>query len=311
MLFNWAMEGLKNQSNDEISKNLTKLTLENVQILGNLTEKYNLQFESRKNGTLYLYETQEVLELAKSVFESKKSIGLQFQCLSKEECVKMESTLNQMKFYGGILSSLDWSGDTYLLCKELERVLKEMKVPFHCNSNVKKINKNIIQLENGETMESDEIILCTGTSLSLIQNNSISIPKEIIPIKGYSLTYFVSPSDSHLIPTRPIFNTKESVVLTPFQSRIRISGVAEFSGFDSTISEDQIEKLKRFTKEIFPKIDQLKILNTSSWSGFRALSSNGNPITQRISEHLILNLGHAHLGSSLAFSCGKRIVELI
>jgi glycine/D-amino acid oxidase-like deaminating enzyme len=187
MLFNWAMEGLKNQSNDEISKNLTKLTLENVQILGNLTEKYNLQFESRKNGTLYLYETQEALELAKSVFESKKSIGLQY--LSKEECVKMESTLNQMKFCGGILSSLDWSGDTYLLCKELERVLKEMKVPFHYNSYVKKIHKNIIQLENGQYMESDEIILCTGTSLNLIQNNSISIPKEIIPIKGYSLTY--------------------------------------------------------------------------------------------------------------------------
>eukprot|EP01080_Neovahlkampfia_damariscottae_P011533 gene11533-4786_t len=311
-LYRWTKQALRNYEAQFSSEKLTALTLDNLRILEKLMNKYNFEFEARKEGTLYIYDTKESLDDSLSILEKKFHLGLDIKFLTRQECIQLEKNLGSIDFYGGILSVKDWSGDSYLLCQEIERVLTSQDVEVNYNSTVKNITKKKIQLENGEEIHSDQIVLCTGACVNLLKNHvPKNDPMEIIPIKGYSLTFEIHEKDIHLLPKLPIFNAKERVVVTPFRNRIRISGVAEFSGLNSTITNEQERKLINHIEDIFPTIKKMKILNTTRWCGFRALSSTGICFTKRVNDSMVVNIGHAHLGTSLAFSTAKAVCEII
>ena len=131
------------------------------------------------------------------------------------------------------------------------------------------------------------------------------------PLKGYSITVDVT-GPAHSAPLVNVTDSARKVVLARIGSRLRVAGMAEIGGYDTSIGEKQIASLTATTKSLFPACSNFDTLHP--WAGLRPATPTALPIigTQAgAPANLIFNVGHGALGFTLAFGSAARVVGLI
>jgi D-amino-acid dehydrogenase len=93
-------------------------------------------------------------------------------------------------------------------------------------------------------------------------------------------------------------------------SSIRVTFRAEFAGYDTSIDKVACRIPMDYVSALFGK--SLDYSSAQYWAGFRPMTPDGLPIVgaTRLS-NLFLNVGHGHLGWTMAPATSKAVSEVI
>jgi len=130
-------------------------------------------------------------------------------------------------------------------------------------------------------------------------------------VKGYSVTYDTTSVND--LPSYPVIDEGKHVGIVPIDGKLRAVGIAEFAGYDDTLSPKIVEQLDRLSKSVYPNLAQMiDGCKREPWTGFRPMSADGLPyIGETSNKGLWINTGHGHLGWTLATGSAELLADLI
>jgi D-amino-acid dehydrogenase len=163
-----------------------------------------------------------------------------------------------------------------------------------------------VQTTAGEVL-AEQVVLCAGhASRRLARPLGLSLPIE--PIKGYSVTLAIR--QPALAPRVSITDARRKVVYAPLGDTLRVAGMAELVGEDTTLDARRVASLVESAQQTFPGACDAS--DVRPWAGLRPATPGGVPLIgpSRI-DGLWLNTGHGSLGLTLACGSAQRIAEAV
>ena len=206
----------------------------------------------------------------------------------------------------------DATGDTYEFTKQLALACENLGVKFHYNTVIQNINHSKDKIQRVETnhsaLSSDIFITTlgayTGEALRRIGDNN-----DIFPNKGYSI---IIPKPSHINYNFSFADPIRKIYYCVLGNKIRIAGLSESVGFNSSIDENQVNFLKHQAKELIPNLD-FEDRKNFIWTNFRSSTKSSTPLIKASTKfrNLFINSGHGGFGWTLAPISAQRLTKII
>ena len=141
---------------------------------------------------------------------------------------------------------------------------------------------------------------------------TVGIRVPIYPVKGVSITF--PRGDWNGAPQMPVIDDSKLFGLVPIGDRMRISGSAEITGYDTTPATARCRGDRRQCELHFPR-DGAPFRPRKAakfWAGLRPVSppARRSSAQTRI-DGLWINAGHGHLGWTLSCGSGRVLADLI
>ena len=250
---------------------------------------------------------------AKRSAEMVGELGVPFRVLDAAECATLDPALEPSikKIAGGIHFPDDETGDAFKFTSALGGLCREAGVTFRFSEAVKSIDVDGGRIESvttsEERLQADGYVIALGSaSPALLRKIGIKIP--VYPVKGYSLTIDIAGWNN--APTVPMLDDGKKMGIVRLGDRLRLAGTAEFTGFDTSLNAARGANLVNGVTELFP--DCPNVNEGRHWAGLRPMTPDGIPILGRTSfDNLFLNVGHGHLGWTMAAGSADVIASLV
>ena len=318
-LANWGMHFLNNSKPHLYELNLHRilhLALYSMKVFEEYYQKYHDQFDARKCGTIKIFRDRPRLEAQNKINNNLDEAGLDWQTLTPKEIAEAEPHLQTIvpQLVGGIRFPADIVADSQKFCRILRDDLiasgHVVLTGCHANELLMSGDKVVgVRTSMGDIRSKTTVLALGAKTGQLVPETTRSI--SVRPVKGYSLTYDTTAIKD--LPALPVIDEALHVGVVPLTRKLRVVGIAEFTGFDSSMNSKIVQQLERFIKRIYPDLDQeLEDCECESWSGFRAMSADGLPYIGHTSHKgLWVNTGHGHLGWTLATGSAELLADLI
>jgi D-amino-acid dehydrogenase len=318
----WTFKLLQNcnaKSYDCNKERMVRLAEYSRDCLGELRADTGIAYEGRTQGTLQVFRTQKQLDAEAKDIAVLSRMGVPFEHLDPDGCVKIEPGLASVKhnLLGGLRLPHDETGDCQLFTSNLAIEAKKNGVKFRQDVTINRLmtsgNKIVgveINTASGvETLDAEQYVVALGSySRQLMQGMGLDIP--VYPVKGYSLTVPVVNSDAAPIST--VMDETYKVAITRFDNRIRVGGMAELAGFDLSLNPRRRETLEMVLNGLFPHAGDTS--QSQFWTGLRPMTPDGTPIIGKASEmygNVWLNTGHGTLGWTMACGSAQVLADLL
>jgi D-amino-acid dehydrogenase len=318
-LFRWGLHFYKNSKpnlHELHTRRLLELTLFSMDVFEEYYKEYADQFAAKKCGTIKIYRDQPNLEAQISSNRHLSEVGLEWEALTPDQCVEAEPHLQALapQLAGGILFSADVVADSQKFCQILRDDLVASGQIIQVNCQAKELLMSGDSVIGARTTTGD--IWANNTILALGANTHKLAAKYVRlilvrPVKGYSVTYDTTSVND--LPSYPVIDEGMHVGIVPINGKLRAVGIAEFAGYDDTLSPKIVEQLDRLSKSVYPNLAQMiDGCKREPWTGFRPMSADGLPyIGETSSKGLWINTGHGHLGWTLATGSAELLADLI
>lgn len=255
------------------------------------------QFDYSEQGKLVVFSCPRLLNkhLKMAQFISEQT-GYRFEKRAPDECFAYAPFLKTMThppIVGGVYSPDDFAGNCPQFCQQLETFL-------HTTYGVKFIfGQDITDLN---ALQADSVIVCAGAeSKKLLKTVGVDVP--LYPVKGYSYTFKKCG-----VQKAYVTHKTKGMVISDMGTTTRISGFADFTGFDTTADATRMAALLRQVEGFFPK-EQLHVLAKNM--GARPLTPHGLPVVKKACANIYLNIGHGMFGWTLAHATAFRLAKLL
>ena len=320
-LFKWGLQFLKNSKphlHELHTRRLLELALFSMDVFEEYYKGYADQFEAKKCGTIKIYRDQPGLEAQIRSNRHLSEVGLDWEALTPDQTVEAEPHLQALasQLVGGIRFSADVVADSRKFCQILRDDLVASGQIIHVGCQANELLMSGYRVIGARTTIGDirakNTILALGASASA-RKLAPRMARSILvrPVKGYSLTYNTTAVDD--LPSYPVNDEGMHVAIVPINGKLRTVGIAEFAGYDDTLSTQIFRHLDRLTKSVYPNLAQtIDGCKQEPWVGFRPMSADGLPyIGETFSKGLWVNTGHGHLGWTLAAGSAELLADLI
>jgi len=272
-----------------------------------------IQYEARQGGTLQLFRSQAQVDAMGKDLAVLDSFGVPYEVLDRDGCARIEPALaaTRHKLAGGLRLPNDETGDCNLFTVRLAEMARELGVQFRFGVSVDAIEhdgKRITGVRAGqERLSADHYVLALGSySRPLARTLGIDIP--VYPVKGNALTVPITSAAG--APVSTVLDETYKVAITRFDNRIRVGGMAELNGYDTSLNPRRRATLEMVTNDLFPTGGDLKA--AEFWSGLRPMTPDGTPIVGGTRfGNLSLNTGHGTLGWTQSAGSGKVLADLV
>lgn len=270
----------------------------------------SIDCEWRETGLMYVFETTKALAaFGKTDQLLRDQFGVGAERIDGADLADLEPALKPT-LSGAYLYKGDASVRPDRLNTAWTNRLRERGVTFReqCEvQNIEQADGCISRIATGDGhLAADHFVFAAGAhSPQLSRQLGIKIPIE--PGKGYSVTM----ERPDVCPTRPMLFPERRVGVSPFENGYRLGSMMEFVGYDSTIPDKRIEKLRKsaapYLREFRPTAEQER------WYGWRPMTWDSLPIIGRVPRlsNAYLATGHNMLGLSLAPATGRMIAEMV
>ena len=139
-----------------------------------------------------------------------------------------------------------------------------------------------------------------------VRGLGIRVP--VYPVKGYSLT--VPITDPKGAPESTVMDETHKVAITRLGDRIRVGGMAELDGYNTTLRPARRATLEHVVSDLYPRGGDVD--RASFWTGLRPMTPDGPPVIGRAKYgNLFLNTGHGTLGWTMACGSGRVLADLV
>lgn len=298
-------------------------TLELLQLAGEsrlafdgMRQQDNIACDFSNTGKLVLYADAASFAAAQRQMDFQRGLGSVQEAVSADRCVELEPALahQHARIAGAIYTPGECAADCQKTCDALFASLRARGVTFLLDTPVTRMQVrgnavSAISTPQGE-IEADRYVMALGPA-SAPMARSLGVDLPIYPLKGYSITVDIDGPAS-AAPAISVTDSARKVVFARLGARLRVAGMAELAGYDTSIAEKQIASLKASTSETFPGCSSLTELRP--WAGLRPATPTGLPIIGRHPkgpDNLLFNTGHGALGFTLAFGSAARISRLL
>ncbi len=267
--------------------------------------------ELDRSGTIYTaFEEEDEFELSNR-YGWQKDAGLQVEKLSARETHKLEPFVSPDSI-GSLYFPNDWQVENRKLLRALIAATIKNEIEVHEDTEILTLAAKGgkvcgVVTECGKTVEGDVVILATGAWTSLIEvSQEMAWLPTVKPVRGQMIGY----KTAKRLISRVIYS-RRGYVVPRMDGRILAGATTEDAGFENTVTNSGIEKLKRTAMEIVPSLSNLDICE--SWAGLRPRAEDNLPLIGAVGgpENLYLSTGHYRNGILLAPYSAKILAELI
>ena len=130
----------------------------------------------------------------------------------------------------------------------------------------------------------------------------------IYPLKGYSLTYALTPDS--VAPNASISDIRRKVVYARLGRRLRVAGMVDIGTGGSAVDPRRVQSLERDVAQFFPDLNPAG--PPEAWAGLRPARPDGKPLIGATPyRNLWLNTGHGGLGFTLAAGSARMLTDLM
>jgi D-amino-acid dehydrogenase len=184
-------------------------------------------------------------------------------------------------------------------------------VDFHFDTPVTALrgeNGRIVALDTprGE-LRADNYVLAGGIGAQALARR-IGLDLRIYPLKGYSLTYTLTPDS--VAPMSSISDIGRKVVYARLGQRLRVAGMVDIGAADAAIDRLRTGSLEADVARFFPRLNPAGA--PQPWAGLRPARPDGKPLIGATPwRNLWLNAGHGGLGFTLAAGSARMLVDLM
>ncbi|WP_119458424.1 D-amino acid dehydrogenase [Rhodospirillaceae bacterium SYSU D60014] len=283
------------------------------QVLIALREETGLRYDEVTRGCLYLYRDPAHFETGIRNMAVLKGQGLTLQAIDPERCVEIEPQLRHIKdrLAGAIYAPTDESGDALLFTERLARRCEDLGVTFRLGIRITGLEADgdriaRVVTEAGEVVGDSYVLALGSYSPFLVRPLGIALP--VYPIKGYSVT--VPIEEQHEAPTVGGVDEGHLVAFARMGDRLRLTGTADFAGYDTSHAPEHFAGLLRVARELFPRGGAYD--KPGYWACLRPMTPDGPPILGKARHaNLWFNTGHGHMGWTMACGTARITADLI
>lgn len=262
----------------------------------------------RRNGCLYLYETDEEFKAAQFGIRLRRDLGTIFEEIGPDEIKSLEPAVNA-KFRRGLFapdngSTLDPQGLVTAIADSLRARGAEI------------LEGDVLDIEIGDNgpkqlitsagpLPVDGLVVAAGAwSGKLAKRLGHKVPLETQ--RGYHVTL----ADPGITVNRTVMWNRRSVFANPMAMGLRLAGTVELAGLKAQPRYRRAEKLQRLGREMFPDVSTAA---PTYWMGHRPCLPDSLPVIDR-SKHfpqVVFAFGHQHIGICAAAPTGRLVAELM
>jgi D-amino-acid dehydrogenase len=315
----WGSEFARNCTPDRFRENAKSnlhLALHSLKSLQEIGAETGINYDRATRGVLKIYRSGESLNGAERSIELLAHHGLLYQRVGVERCVELEPALRgtASTLAGALYFARDEVGDCNKFTQGLAAACAARGVRCRFGETVQKIETRsgrvrAVATDHGRIV-ADAVVVAMGSfAAPLLARNGIRVP--IYPVKGVSITF--ERADWETAPAMPVIDDSKLFGLVPIGDRMRISGSAEITGYDTTPATARADAIIANASFTFPEMKRhFDISKSRVWAGLRPVSPSGTPIIgeTRI-RGLWINAGHGHLGWTLSCGSGRVIADII
>lgn len=311
----WLLAFLRNSTVGRFRANTVeglRLGLESRQALHALLERHPLDFGHTQPGKLQIYEQEAAFAAGRAMAQMKAGHGAVQQCLTPAEAIAIEPALAARRgpFVGAIFTPDEEVGDPYRFCNAMIELLRtHYAADVRLGAIVASVDESAgsasVALVNGERIEADELVLCTGIeTAALLRGTGIRIP--VVPMKGYSFT--APPGVSS--PKVSVTDVARKIVFCRLGYQVRIAGLAELGVGDLAIDAARLGALMSAARDVLPEAAGYEAAS-GGWVGLRPVTPSSLPVLRRARQRISLNVGHGMLGWTFAMGSAERAARMI
>lgn len=288
-----------------------------------LREESGVCIELDRTGTLYLAFTEEDEREAAERFEWQTGAGLEVERLTAAEARALEPRVSA-RVRAALRFPRDWQVENRLLVRALRgsaarygvRVLEGTKAEA-----VRVVGGVARGVEtSGGLVCAGAVLLAAGARTSRVRllvseheggptrEESASHPP-VEPVRGQILS-FRQPRGPEPF-TRHVVYSPRGYVVPRRDGRLLAGSTTERAGFDATVTEEGVGKIKANACEIAPAVASLAL--EESWAGLRPKASDGLPVIGESEEvkRLFYATGYYRNGILLAPASGLIVADLL
>lgn len=315
----WGLKFVRNSSRSrhfETTMSNYRLARYAVSKTAALRDEIDMHYDASCQGALKIFRDQRAMQDSSDLALRLASVGLRFVELSGDRVLEVEPQLASIRdqIFGALYFPDDECGDAHLFCRILASEIEKQGAVIRLGveaSNIVVERNRVVGVETGDGLiEASKVVVAAGAhSGNLLKDVGISLPVE--PVKGYSLTFDMN--DFAELPKVPVIDEAMHAAVAPLGSRLRIVGTAEFAGYDTELRPERLDNLFNLLQWLYPdvaaRIDRAKAW---PWAGLRPMSSDGKPFIGPCNiKGLYLNVGHGHLGWTMAMGSAHILADLM
>lgn len=312
----WTLQFLRNCTTERNHVNTLvklRLCLHSQKETDRITHETGIEWDRVAKGALYLHRNRNDLKSAQTNFAMMRDAGVKLRAIEVDEVISLEPTLkaSRDKLVGAIYVEGDETGDARKFTLALADVCRTLGVTFRLGETIKRLegDHNFISavVTNTGVIKGDAYVLALGSySPQLVRQFGVKIP--IYPVKGYSVTMPIR--DPANAPTIGGVDEHNLVAFSRLGDRLRLTGTADFAGYDTEFSARDFTHILKAARELFPQgaaFDQ-----PSYWACLRPMTPDGPPIIGASPVgNLWLNTGAGHMGWTMACGMSHILTDLM
>ena len=261
----------------------------------------------KRQGTLYLYATENSLSAAQGDIKRRRDQGVPITEITSREIQELEPHLAPT-FSGGILFN---DGFQLINPKALIQRLTQSFIDdggqFIRNKVCSLKNMSNGRLKIGtdtNDLEAKRVIIAAGAWSTQISGGCID-PVPLDTERGYHVMF---PNDAWLL-NRPVGLADAGLYISPLDNGLRAAGTVELAGLNARPNQGRLNYIESVVRRVLPEASA----RGSDWLGFRPTMPDSLPVIGQSSRHssVFYAFGHHHIGITLGGITGKLIQQLI
>jgi D-amino-acid dehydrogenase len=318
-MWKWGLGFLRNCAEDRFRKNTLanlKLGQYSLDALHEIRTDVAIDYDRSTRGVLKIYRSSESLAAATRACDLFAEHGLSYRALTASQSAAYEPALATTgpSLVGALHFPTDEVGDCRKFTQGLAAHLVQRGVDIRFGAKVTGLGVDgggvaAVETDHGR-LRADAVVVAAGSFTPLLLR-PLGIDLPICPIKGISITVPSAPWKGAI--ATPTIDDENLFGLVPIGDRLRVTGSAEITGYDSTLNAARVEAMIERVIRIFPGFaDCYDKATAKVWTGLRPVTPTGTAFmgATRI-RNLFVNAGHGHLGWTLGSGAGRWLAEIV
>jgi D-amino-acid dehydrogenase len=319
-IWRWGLDFIRNSRAAPSwanTRHVLRLSLFSFEALKEIRTDTGVDYDAVAGGALKVYADQKSLDEAVAISERQRPLGLVFRVLDRKSCLKLVPALAPRidTVAGGIHFEGEEGGDCFKFTEALAAWCRARDAEFRFDTAVRALEADGLRLTGIRTddgvLSADAYVLALGADSPLLMR-PLGVRLPIIPVKGYSITVPKGPFPE--APTIPVLDEMRKFGMMPLPGRLRMSGLAEIAGYDTAPEARRLRAFVAGFTGLFPQLT--KCLEAAGairpFCCLRPVTPHGLPILGPSRyRNLFYNVGHGHLGWTLAHGSAKIVAALV
>jgi D-amino-acid dehydrogenase len=272
-----------------------------------LARRAGLPMYMRRNGAIYLYDTDAAFTAADAEWQERRRHGAEYEEISVDDAMAMVPALDRNAFRRVILTPDQWSVTSPLeILLGLRDVVRARgRFVTGTVTDIRHESDGVAIVTKDGVQKFDRVLLSGGVwSRDLVRKLGLRVLLEAE--RGYNTTF----PDPGFAITVPVFLSAHGFVVSPLNDGLRVGGAVELASVDAPPNFARAKAMRTKARRYFPDLPEE---GGREWMGARPATPDSLAIIGPYPKdpRIVFAFGHGHLGLTLSAATARHVSGLL